>query len=176
MPTFMQKIRLALKGWSRRREERQREFVARNASWGDAAVKPAPPARSGAVAAAPPGVEIDMEGLAVAFLDDSGRIAYYLDITCGEVCDVRDGAALAEPRYRRIPTRSDASETADRRAFIVALDDARQRAALVPHAGSREEFRRAVAGDRALERAWYSFKNDRAIAAVETWLRESGLG
>jgi hypothetical protein len=45
----------------------------------------------------------------------------------------------------------------------------------VPHAGSREEFRSAVAGDRALERAWYSFKNDRAIAAVETWLRESGL-
>jgi hypothetical protein len=36
-----------------------------------------------------------MEGLAVAFLDDSGRIAYYLDTETGEVVDVRDGTTLA---------------------------------------------------------------------------------
>jgi hypothetical protein len=37
--------------------------------------------------------------------------------------------------------------------------------------GSAEEFRRALSGDRAMERAWYNFKNDRAIAAIEQWLK-----
>ena len=74
--SFFQKIRLVLRGWQRRREERDKTFVQRNVSW----VQP-PPAK----AAAPqqpkaPARVIDMEGLQVAFLDDSGRIAHYLDV------------------------------------------------------------------------------------------------
>jgi len=30
MPTFMQKIKLAIRGWNRRREEKDREFLAKN--------------------------------------------------------------------------------------------------------------------------------------------------
>jgi hypothetical protein len=174
MPTHKQKIRLALKGWNRRREERERDFVAKNASWSNHPLPPGEGAGKPRVRAEPTS-EADIEGLAVAFLDDSGVIAYYFDTTNGEVVDVRDGAAMAEPRYRRVPARTDVSESADRRAFIESLDDAKQRAALVPYARSREEFRKAVATDRSLERAWYSFKNDRAIGAIQQWLRTIGF-
>ena len=102
----------------------------------------------------------------VAFLDDSGRIAYYLDTESGEVVDVRDAAALAPPRYRRVPARSEQSDAADRRAFAM------KHQALLSSVGSAENFRSALSKDRALERAWYNFKNDRAIAAINAWLAQ----
>jgi hypothetical protein len=34
-----------------------------------------------------------------------------------------------------------------------------------------ESFRAAIAEDRTLEKAWYNFKNDRANAAIDAWLR-----
>jgi hypothetical protein len=111
-----------------------------------------------------------MEGLTVAYLDDSGRIAYFLDTESGDVVDVRDGAALPEPRYRRVPSRSTQSEADDRRAFVASLEPSRPRDSLARSITSVEDFRRALAADRALERAWFSFKNDRAIAAIEQWL------
>jgi hypothetical protein len=166
MPTLIQKLRLAFRGWQRRREESQREFVTRNASWGSAPV---------AAATAPMKKElpsdIDREGLQCAFLDESGQIAYYLDIDSGEVVEVRDGPALAAPRYRRVPTRTVTSEEDDRRAFIAQLDPGESRDALARRVDAPEAFRRVLAQDRALEKAWYNFKNDRAIAAIETWLR-----
>jgi hypothetical protein len=36
-------------------------------------------------------------------------------------------------------------------------------------------FRTVLASDRNVERAWYNFRNDRAIAAIEEWLKKSGL-
>ena len=85
--SLMQKLRLAWRGWQRRREESQQEFVARNAGWTAATA----------------------EGLQCAYLDESGQIAYFLDIDSGEVVDVRDGSLLSPPRYRRVPTRTQPS-------------------------------------------------------------------
>jgi|SRR5947209_13061081 len=161
MPTLMQKIRLAIRGWNRRREEAEKQFLTKSA-WGAA---PGAPTDGRLKPAATP---IDMEGLAVAYLDDSGRIDYYLDTESGDVIDVRDGRALAPPRFRRVPARSEQSEGEDRRAFAAVHPE------VAPFVGSREQLRRAVANDRALERAWFSFKNARAIAAIEKWLREIG--
>lgn len=158
----MQKIRLAIRGWSRRREEAEKEFLAKNTWRGGQAVLPVP-AESGQTGSSV--IQIDREGLAVAYLDESGRIAYYLDTETGEVVDVRDSTALAAPRYRRVPARSEQSEAEDRRAFAESHET------LAQSLGSAEEFRRAVSGDRAVERAWYNFKNDRAIAAIAEWLR-----
>ena len=160
MPTLFQKIRLAIRGWNRRREEANRKFVATNV-W--------TPASAGANAgrlkpAATPA--IDMEGLTVAFLDDSGRIDYYLDTETGDVVELRDGTSLAPPRYRRVPPRRDAAELEDRRAFAAS------HAALARTVASAEAFRRELSKDRALERAWYNFKNDRAIAGIEEWLSQ----
>ena len=175
MPTFMQKIRLALKGWSRRREEAQKAFVAQNSGWGSAQPAAAPAPASRPAAATTRALVIDLDGLVVAFLDDSGVIAYYLDSESGDVVDVRDGTVYAPPRYRRVPQRSEASDAADRLAFVETREPGAAREALGRSSSSRDGFRRALGEDRSLERAFYSFKNDRVLRAVEEWLRREGL-
>src|SRR5260370_33998962 len=158
MPTLMQKIRRAFKGWSRRREAAQKEFVTRNVGWGEPGVEP-----RGAAAPSRPSIAAnlahDMDGLVVAFLGDSGVIAYYLDSEAGEVIDVRDGSALAAPRDRRVPSSDQANDAADRRAFINSPHPGAGRAKLMRAVASGELFRRALDNDRPLERAWHSLQN-----------------
>jgi predicted small secreted protein len=168
MPTLMQKLRLALRGWNRRRDEAKKEFVAKNASWarGGQALMPVAPKSTST---------IDIDGLTVAYLDDSGHFAHYLDTDTGDIIDVANDEAREAPRYRRIPQRTAQSESADRRAFVDGLQPSRGRDELARAIGVPEAFRRALSNDRALERAWYSFKNDRAIAAIEAWLRGEAL-
>jgi hypothetical protein len=161
----MQKIRLGIRGWQRRREEKEKEFLTQNASWGATAPVIAPaPAKTRTFT-------IDMEGLTVAYLDDSGQLAHFLDTSDGEIVDVRiaDAATYVEPRYRRIPSRNPNADAEDRRAFIASLDASRSRDALA-RSSDADSFRRALSADRTLERAWYNFRNDRAIAAIEEWL------
>jgi hypothetical protein len=168
MPTLMQKIRLVIRGWQRRREESDNEFVTRNASWGAAPVV-APTARTSSRT-----FVVDTEGLTVAYLDDSGQLAHFLDTDSGDIVDLRVadlGASphLQEPRYRRVPSRSEAAEREDRRAFAASLGASPARDVLA-RCVDAESFRRALAADRTIERAWYNFRNDRAIAAIEAWL------
>jgi hypothetical protein len=169
MPTLMQKIRLVIRGWNRRRQESEKEFLTRNANWsGGQAASPVRTNQPGA-----PTLQLDIEGLTVAYLDDSGRITYYLDVQTGEVVDVRDNAQLDSKRYRRVPSRTSASDVDDRRAFISDLEDSSARLRL--NSAAPETFRDALAADRGIERAWYNFRNDRAIAAIQRWLSEIGL-
>jgi hypothetical protein len=168
MPTLMQKIRLVIRGWNRRRDERQKEFLAKNV-WA-----PASAGRGGLKPASTPAVlQVDIEGLTVAYLDDSGRITYYLDIRTGDVVDVRDNSQLDGTRYKRVPSRTTTSDVDDRRAFVSSLEDSAARARL--NSASPDSFRNVLASDRGVERAWYNFRNDRAIAAIDRWLREIGL-
>ncbi len=165
----MQKIRLVFRGWQRRREEREKEFLTRNAGWG--ATAPA------AVAIAPVKTRsfaVDTDGLTVAYLDDSGQLAHFLDTEDGEIVDLRveelsTHPELVAPRYRRVPSRTEKSEAEDRRAFIASLDSSPARDALA-RSTDADTFRRALATDRTVERAWYNFRNDRAIAAIEAWI------
>jgi hypothetical protein len=176
--SFFQKIRLALRGWSRRREEddkrKQDEFLRRNMQWA-----PPPPAREQtAEGGAPvnPGAPlktIDLEGLQAAYLDGSGVIAYYLDVESGEVVETRDGATLDAARFKRVPPR--APEVDDRRAFIETLEPASSIRVLLMKSVGSPAFRSVLASDRATERAWFNFRNDRATKAVEEWLKNSGL-
>jgi hypothetical protein len=168
MPTLMQKIRLAFRGWQRRREENDNEFVTRNASWG-AAPAVAPAARKSSRT-----FVVDTEGLTVAYLDDSGQLAHFLDTESGDIEDVRVtdlgvNPHLREPRFRRVPSRSETAQREDRRAFAASLDASPAREALA-RCTDAESFRRALSVDRTIERAWYNFRNDRAIAAIEAWL------
>lgn len=161
--SLSQRLRLWLQGRERRREERDRNFLATNASWGGAtATKASAPESARAVARA----EIDRDGLQSAYLDQSGRIGWYLDTETGEVLDVRDGGELEPPRYRRVPTQSDED---DRRAFAATLDDAAQ-----GRLAASRSFREWLASDRTLERAFYNFKTRRAIDAIEAWLASIG--
>jgi hypothetical protein len=106
-----------------------------------------------------------MDGLTVACLDGSGQMVHYLDLETGDVIDTRE--AMTGDRYRRVPSQS---ESADRAAFLATVEDSGARARL-----QSGDFRNELAGDRKLERAWYNFRNDRAIAAIEQWLREIGV-
>jgi len=168
MPTLFQKIRLVIRGWQRRRGERDQEFLARSASWSAApAIAPTAQAKSRPFT-------IDTEGLTVAYLDDSGQLAHFLDSENGDIVDLRVadlGASphLQEPRYRRVPSRSEIAEREDRRAFAASLGASPARDVLA-RCVDAESFRRALAADRTIERAWYNFRNDRAIAAIEAWL------
>jgi arylamine N-acetyltransferase len=170
----MQKLRLAWRGWQRRREDAEKEFIAKNASWG---VGQAPRPDVGQPLRLSGQAEslsyVDLEGLQVAYLDDSGVITYYLDTENGEVVEAREGEAYAEPRYRRVPRRSAGSDASDRREFVSTLEDSPLKSALRA-ARDPAEFRRVLSEDRKLERAWYVFKNDRATAAIESWLKPRG--
>src|SRR5258706_3674229 len=152
MPTLMQKIRLVFRGWQRRRDEREKEFLTRNAGWGAA---PQPVAT--AVPKKARSFAIDTEGLTVAYLDDSGQLAHFLDTADGEIVDLRVAELsahpeLVAPRYRRVPSRSEKSEAEDRRAFIASLDASPARDALA-RSTDADTFRRALAADRTVERA-----------------------
>ena len=165
--SFFQKIRLMLRGRARRREVRDQEFLQRNVSW----VAPAPKPAEKRVATA----AIDTEGLQVAFLDDSGRIAYYLDTLTGEIVESRDGEATMDgARYKRVPRRSVESEAADRQTFIASLEPSAMRDRLAL-AADGVAFRRILSDDRSVERAWYVHKNDAATAAIAAWLEKLGL-
>ena len=166
--TFWQRVRVAFRGWSRRREERQQEFLKKNAGWGSAAAQPAEVSGTGAGT----GATLDREGLQAAYLDRSGQIAYYLDVVTGEVMESR-GETLSGTNLKRVPTPSNESEAADRRAFVETLDDSRLRQELA--GADAMAFRKLLATNRAAERSWYSFKNDRATQAIESWIRGLGL-
>ena len=159
----MQKIRLALRGWSRRRQERDAEFLAKNAWNAGGGEAPSPVAARGA--ASP--VTLDFEGINVAYLDGSGRTTHYLDVQTGDVLEATN-VSLDAQRFKRIPS---ASHEDDRLAFIESLKDDGQRSRLA----AADSFRAVLAKDRALERSWYNFRNDRALNAINRWLREIGL-
>ena len=117
---------------------------------------------------------IDTEGLTVAYLDDSGQLAHFLDTEDGEIVDLRvtelereSGAGGAALPARAVASESCGAE--DRRAFTASLDASPARDALA-RCIDAESFRRALSADRTIERAWYNFRNDRAIAAIESWL------
>jgi hypothetical protein len=176
--SFFQRIRLALRGWSRRREEdnqrKETEFLRRNVTWGTQPAAP-PPAQAPAAGGPtrPKTITVDLEGLQAAYLDGSGVIAYYLDVESGEVVETRDGATLDAARFKRVPPR--APEIDDRRAFIETLGPASSIRVLLMKSVGSPAFRSVLASDRATERAWFNFRNDRATKAVEEWLTKSGL-
>jgi hypothetical protein len=170
--TFFQKLQVAFRGWSRRREEeekkRNEEFLARNASWG-----PSPPSASAHLRTKAPVAEVDLDGLQVAYLDDSGRIEYYLDLQTGEVMEMRDTPPPSDrDRFRRVPQRGADSE--ERRAFVETLEESRVKEFLKANVDTAD-WRKILATDRNVERAWYNFRNARATSAIASWLRSLGV-
>jgi len=169
--SFFQKIRLAFRGWSRRREQQELEFLRKNTKWatqpsGGQAIPPVPVQAPGAGQAGLPVLhEIDLDGLQAAYLDASGVIAYYLDVANGEVVENRDGTTLDATRFKRVPMRN--SEDEDRRAFIETVEAPATKLALMKSVAS-PTFRSVLASDRATERAWYNFRNSRATAAMSS--------
>ena len=184
MPTLWQKLRLALKGWSRRAEEnrarQQQDFLRREGGWGTAKETSAP-AQQQSSPNTPSGAELDVEGLQIAFLDHSGAFRYYLDRTTGQVeqASVAEGTEpdLEGDRYALVPQRSAESEAQDRWLFAASVEKSSLRRRLeqaLQEQDAAAAFREVLSADRALERRWYSFKNDRAYEAIREWLEQNG--
>src|SRR5687767_3086178 len=177
--TWFQQLKVAFRGWSRRRDEANEEFLRKNTGWA-----PGPLATVDKTAAdgrgAPLGAskKIDLEGLQVAYLDDSGRISYYLDTVSGDVVEARDAPTRADMeisgRFQRVPARSEESDAADRRAFVASLEESPLKRTLSATANA-QDFRKALSVDRGAERSWYNFKNQRATTAIASWLQSLGL-
>ena len=157
--SLMQRLRLWWRGSQRRRDDKDREFLERNVAWQPPSVPASPASRQPSAASQS---NIDREGLQAGYLDRSGVFHYYLDQETGEVVESRE--ELTDSRYARVPTQSDED---DQRAFLRTLT-LPQRARFQ----KADSFRAALAEDRALEKAWYNFKNDRATKAIEEWLKE----
>ena len=167
--TLWQRIRVAFRVWARRREERNAAFLKQNVGWNGGQ---APPPVLGsrvvegqAGQARAPVLQLDLDGLQAAYHDRSGRIAYFLDVQTGDVVENITGDPA---RYKPVPAQTPETEAADRAAF------AREKRPDMATADANA-FRAVLASDRTLERAWYSFKNDRAARAIESWLRSLGL-
>jgi hypothetical protein len=177
--TLWQRIRVAFRGWSRRRDEEEQrkrdEFLKRNLKW--SAADPAAPL-GGTGRQTPAGsaaLHLDLEGLQVAWLEDSGQIAYYLDTKTGDVLEIRDASTPDATRFKRVPARSESTDENDRRAFVASLESSPAKDMLAGAAASPSDFRRLIASDRRTERAWYNFRNEQATRAIESWLRSLGL-
>lgn len=183
--TFFQKLRVVFRGWARRREEdakrRDAEFLKRNAAWGTPGGGQAPSPVS-----PPPGqtralvlqLDIDREGLQVAYLDDSGVIAYFFDVQTGDVVEIRGETrpdVSGNPaRYTRVPQRGADADADDRKAFVETLEPSPISESLRSNINT-SDFRKILAGDRGVERAWYNLRNQRATSAIESWIRSLGL-
>ena len=170
---------MAFRGWLRRLEaedqRRRDDFHRRNLKWSAADPAVLSPANDVKGAAGSAALHLDLEGLQVAYLDDSGQIAYYLDTTTGDVVEVRDASAPDATRFKRVPARSESSDENERRAFAASLESSPAKDMLAGAAASPPDFRRLVASDRRTERAWYNFRNEQATRAIESWLRSLGL-
>jgi hypothetical protein len=118
---------------------------------------------------------LDLDGLQVAYLGVA--LAHYLDVETGDIVDQPlDAEAPGEAsRFRRIPTRTEESETEDRLLFLERKEAAPLRDQLAGVAGNAGEFRRVLSSDRRVERSFFNFKTDQANRAIEAWLREEGL-
>lgn len=171
---LLQKMRLGLKGWLRRRSERaegrRAAFLDRELRWERPAEAERPPE-----AGARPGPDLDWEGLQVAWLDRSGRIAWYFDPATGEVLRAEEGSEPpGDGTFHLIPHRSAETDRADREAFTAGVEDARMKSELETANRAEEPdaaFRAALVGARELERSWISFRNARASRAVAEWVR-----
>lgn len=118
---------------------------------------------------------LDLEGLQVAFLGVA--LAHYLDVESGDIIDIPLDASPPGPypRFRRIPTRTTETETADRMLFVEGLAPSPVRERLARAAGDATAFRQALMDDRTVEKKWFHFKNDQATAAIAQWLDAEGL-
>ncbi len=118
---------------------------------------------------------LDYDGLQVAYLGVA--LAHYLDVETGDILDIPLDAEAPgeESRFRRIPTRTPASEDEDRRLFVARPEVREWREQLARVIDEPMEFRRALSADRRVERLFFNFKNDRATRAIEAWTQEQGL-
>jgi Uncharacterised protein family (UPF0158) len=129
-------------------------------------------------------LEIDWEGLIVAFENRSQKITHFFDRETGDVVQVlvQDAARHAElaedPRYRALPKDRGERTRGDLEDFAAHCEDADCRRDLRKALESPEPaaaFRGALLGHPKEETHFFQFKERRAKERAVDWLKEQGI-
>jgi hypothetical protein len=130
-------------------------------------------------------LDIDWEGLVVAFENRSQRITHFFDRTTGDVVQVvaeRDAARhatlSADPRYAALPRDSGERSRGDLDDFTAHCEDdacRRELAAALSTADPVSSFREALRGHPKEEAHFFQFKERRARERAIEWLRGQGI-
>jgi len=130
-------------------------------------------------------MELDWEGLSVAFAARSKLMNHFVDRETGEVVAHLNGApelrgALAlerEGRYLRIPKSTPDVDAVRARAFAERMESAavRARALAALEEGGPNAFREALIESPNDEAAWFVFRDRRVREELKDWLVRNGL-
>lgn len=131
-------------------------------------------------------MELDWEGLTVAFAARSMLMNHFLDRATGEVHAHLNGspelreALLHERsgRYLRIPKSTPDVDAARCRAFAPRMEDAaaRAKALLALESGGPGAFRDVLLTFPNDEKAWFVFRDRRVREELRAWLDARGVG
>ena len=130
-------------------------------------------------------MELDWEGLTVAFAARSMLMNHFLDRPTGEVHAHLNGspelreALLHERsgRYLRIPKSTKDVDTARCRAFAPRMEsaEAREKALLALESGGPGAFRDVLLTFPNDEKAWFVFRDRRVREELKAWLEAEGI-
>lgn len=130
-------------------------------------------------------MELDWEGLTVAFAARSMFMNHFLDRATGEVHAQLNGspelreALLYERtgRYLRIPKSTRDVDTARCRAFAPRMESAavREKALVALESGGPGAFRDVLLSFPNDEKAWFVFRDRRVREELKIWLAAQGL-
>jgi hypothetical protein len=130
-------------------------------------------------------LDIDWEGLVVAFENRSQRITHFFDRQTGDVVQVvaerdaaRHSALSADPRYAALPRDSGERSRGDLDEFTAHCEDDACRRALSAALDAPEPipaFREALRGHPKEEAHFFQFKEKRARERAIAWLAEQGI-
>jgi hypothetical protein len=132
----------------------------------------------------PPPLELDWEGLVVAFESRSRQITHFFDRQSGDVVQVlerdaaRHSAMSSDPRYVAVPRDSGERSRGDLEEFAAQCEDAECRrdlssALAVPD--SVAAYRNALLRHPREEARFFQFKQRRARDRAEQWLTAIGI-
>ncbi len=130
-------------------------------------------------------MDLDWEGLTVAFAARSTLMNHFLDLASGEVHAHLNGspelreALLHEKagRYLRIPKSTPEVDAARCRAFAPGMksDAVREKALAALEAEGPRAFRDALVASPEDEAAWFVFRDRRVRAELREWLAARGV-
>ncbi len=129
-------------------------------------------------------IEVDWEGLTVAFENRSHKITHFFDLQTGDVVQVlvrdaeRHATFAGDPRFAALPRDGGERSFGDLEEFARHCEDAACRHDLESALGAPEPasaFREALLRHPKEESHFFQFKERRARERAVEWLRSQGI-
>ncbi len=129
-------------------------------------------------------LEVDWEGLVVAFESRSRQITHFLDRQSGEVIQVlerdaeKHSAMSADPRYAAVPRDGGERSRGDLEQFAALCEDPSSRRDLETALSTADfvtAYRAALLRHPKEEARFFQFKERRARERAEEWLSKIGI-